>query len=669
MTSIQANSFGLSCSRNILSLATGVLACIGQAQPAHSRLLSQANPLIGQLGFRLGDTEKYCQFLNTNDDILSVRHLLSQTQCDNNFIPVNRLPDAVAFTDEFSILNGNTFVCGEDLTASENVALECLQSEVNTPIQAFRDRQKAKAEQKAQQAALQAAQQARAQAAAEAANQAKAEIFAEKFKTTLPLSAAVGSTGTLASVLVGFSFGVMIDSRLDAAAPDIFPRNNFLAIGLTTLYSLAEHASGLAVMQAANGNDALNFEPAGFYRSALGSTILAGAATLITLAMGGAQSPSLQDREGYAAVIGLKIVLLKLLQSEISFLIGSQALDGDTSKFRSDFTQNMAGALALPALIAVTALTVTSLQGCFTSARAAAAPEGAAAGPMHPRQQARVNNANPVELELADAAQFQRRNPDDIQIVDGVHDPYTRAIAREQVKALKTLDASLQKHAPESDELTLSSIMHSIDHAPTNRNIADKYQVKSAATEFMQTLNNNLRTFQREFADLQTSPEAIIAMIWRASMASMTSTADEAGPSKPSQALGLQAMAAKLVEQMAQIATTIHGVDSQATNPCGSGKVESLLQFAATYLPALNLFANKFVAVPENLAVQNEFYADFNRAVHTMPPVNAADQAHNQPQNQLQKEYLYAIYVTQQDKMTPEVFEQMYANYQQQLLA
>ena len=123
-------------------------------------------------------------------------------------------------------------------------------------------------------------------------------------------------------------------------------------------------------------------------------------------------------------------------------------------------------------------------------------------------------------------------------------------------------------------------------------------------------------------------------------------------------------MSSKLVEQMARIATTIHGNDARAMNPCGSGKIESLLQFASTYLPELDLFLQKLTSMPQSEAVKNEYFGEFNRVLFQF----GESQKPNLPTDDAEKAHLQQIYVTEQNRMTQAVFNHLYTEYQRQLL-
>lgn len=223
--------------------------------------------------------------------------------------------------------------------------------------------------------------------------------------------------------------------------------------------------------------------------------------------------------------------------------------------------------------------------------------------------------------------------------------------------------------------------MTSITGAPS---ITSGFSLPTFAEEaqtFLKTIDLQIDTFNRELGHLRATPDAIVAMVWRkvTAQAASTSSNDVASTSTAPTTDPLADSKNALLEQFALIATLIHGKESNQVNPCGSGKIASLLQYAALCLPALDLFAGQFTSLPTSEAVINELLADFAREVNQWLKQKPEDDADESPDNvsprsnasatsdqdmQDIKSYLQGIFVTQQQKMNDATFGQLFNRYE-----
>ena len=361
--------------------------------------------------------------------------------------------------------------------------------------------------------------------------------------------------------------------------------------------------------------------------------------------------------------IGGLVGLTVLLQRNTGFLLGGLLLDGNLKKALPDYAFNMMGSLPL-----IMALVIAVF------AAGACGPRPA------PRQNGQQNNAGNARLPVNPAVEmslrpsFSNRNARLARAHGGVHVLDNVSLARQQLVRLKALSAQTVMQSRETDETIWARINVSLALTdPTQILHADgdngtTYNIKDNARQFLNSLNDYQDTFNAEFGDLEVTPKQVVAMVWRVVMANAMEQ------DSTNEAIR-EATAQQLIDQCARISTSIHGGNSEQYNPCGSGKVSSLLQFANTMIPELDLFAGTFETLPENQVIQNEFFASFARDVkyllehpetlydNAQIDSDELDQSVVEPTEQQIKAHLSNIYVDQDKKMTIDVFKQLYQGY------
>lgn len=381
--------------------------------------------------------------------------------------------------------------------------------------------------------------------------------------------------------------------------------------------------------------------------SLVGSLLLAlavGGLSSALLPAPGGPEPRLRAQNAIDIIMGLTAFTV-LTQAQFSHFLGNQILDGNYSNAAADIDVNYFGSLL--GMFAL-ALPYAVYRDHLARQHNQANPQPAV--PV-------LRNPAPLPIELRNNARLAQINP-------SVHTGRNLSLAREQLVKLKRLDQSLPRRFKESDETIWARINVSVSLTDVKHSVrADgchgtSYYTKSSANHFLQTLDSVKFIFDREFVDLRVTPREVVARIWRVAAA-------KAMAHDPTNEDLREKVAQDLLEQCARIATTIHGSDAAATNPCGSGKIESLLQFAQTLIPELDLFRGRWDIPPQSTAVKNECFAGFARDIEVLR--RRGSTGRHQLSDGATKDYLHDMYVIHHNKMSSKVFEHMYSEFQKVL--